>query len=364
MKKRQIRQLLRRARRRWWKFNHAHKLLDIVLLALLIFTIFSYTTGQYYIHKHRNEPLNFGVTFVPRYARYYGLDPKEVMDGAIKDLVIRNFRLVSYWSDIEKKQGEYDFSELDWQFQKAEESNSKVSLAIGLRQPRWPECHMPTWAQNTPKEDWQPALNNFMETVIKRYKSSPALDSYQLENEYFLNVFGECTDFSRDRLVTEYNSVKKLDPDHKLIVSRSNNWGGYPMNKPIPDEFAMSVYKRVWDKSMTKRYIEYPYPPWFYSSLAGVQELIHGKTMRIHELQAEAWLPENKGFTMNNVNDIPEQNKSMNAEILQKRIKYGVDTGMRDIDLWGFEWWYWQKQNGHPELWDTAKDQIQYYSNN
>lgn len=364
MKKKQLKHLLRNARRRWWKFNNAHKILDVFLAFILFFTIFSYATGQYYIQKHKNEPLSLGVTFVPRYARYYGLEPKEVMDAAINDLGIRSFRLVGYWSEIEKVEGNYDFSELDWQFQKAEASNSKVSLAIGLRQPRWPECHMPTWALNTPKENWQPKLNNFMEAVIKRYKNSSALESYQLENEYFLSVFGECPDFSRDRLVSEYDMVKKLDPDHTLIVSRSNNWGGYPINKPIPDEFAMSVYKRVWDKSVTKRYIEYPYPPWFYSSLAGVQELIHGKPMRIHELQMESWLPEKGDYHMNDVSDIPEQDKSMNPEIMKKRIKYGVDTGMRDIDLWGFEWWYWQKMNGHPELWNTAKEEISNYSNN
>ncbi len=364
MNKRNLKQITRRAGKRWWKFNHAHKALDIVLALLILFTVFSYTTGQYYIHKHRNDPLNIGVTFVPNYARYYGLDPKEVMDEAIHDLGIKRFRLVSYWKDIEKIQGTYNFSELDWQFKKAEESGSKVSLAIGLRQPRWPECHMPKWAIDTPKENWEPQLMNFMEAVIQRYKSSPALDSYQLENEYFLSVFGECPDFSRERLVNEYNFVKKLDPDTKLIVSRSNNWGGYPLRDPKPDEYAMSVYKRVWDKSLTKRYVEYPYPPWFYSSLAGVQELIHGKTMIIHELQTEAWLPEKGGYKMNRVEDIPEQNKTMNADILSKRIKYGVDTGMRDIDLWGFEWWYWQKVNGHPELWDTAREEIQYYSNN
>lgn len=361
MNRKLFRQKFRQARRRWWKFNHAHKVLDIFLVLLLVFTLFSFATGQYYIQKHKDEKLNLGVTFVPNYAKFYGLDPEEVMDQAIHDLGIKRFRLVSYWKDIEKVEGDYNFNELDWQFKKAEVAGAKVSLSIGLRQPRWPECHMPQWALGTTKDYWEPRLMKFMEAVIERYKSSSALESYQLENEYFLSVFGECPDFSRERLVNEYNFVKSLDSDHKVIVSRSNNWGGYPVGEPIPDEFGISVYKRVWDKTFARRYIEYPYPPWFYSSLAGVQEIMHGKTMIIHELQTEAWLPEGD-YKMNRVSDIPEQNKSMNSERLRKRIEYGIDTGMKDVDLWGFEWWYWQKKNGYPELWDTAREEIAHYS--
>ena len=171
-----------------------------------------------------------------------------------------------------------------------------------------------------------------------------------------MSVFGECTDFSRDRLVYEADLVKRLDPNHKLIISRSNNWGGIPLRQPTPDQFAVSIYKRVWDKTATKRYFEYPYPPWFYSSLAGYGELVSGKSMVIHELQTEAWLP--KGYKMNQVNDIPEMTKSVDAERLDSRIQYGLDTGIKEIYLWGPEWWYWLKQNGHPELWDVAKTKI------
>lgn len=353
-------QSMKLLKRRWKSFNSAHKVLNLIILFVFLFTIFSYTTGQYYINKHKDEPTNIGVTFVPNYARYYGLDPKEVMDASIYELGIKRFRLVSYWKDIERTEGQYDFSELDWQFRKAEETGSKVSLALGLRQPRWPECHMPQWGLGTDREFWQPKLMTFIEKTVERYKDSPALISYQLENEFFLSVFGECPDFTRERLVEEYNLVKRLDPKTKLIVSRSNNWGGYPVNDPIPDEFAISIYKRVWDKTFTKRYVEYPYPPWFYSSIAGVQELMHGKPMIIHELQMEAWLPEGD-YKMNRLSDIPEQRKTMDSERWKKRLEFGVATGMKDIDMWGVEWWYWQKVNGHPELWDTAKETLPKY---
>jgi beta-galactosidase GanA len=75
------------------------------------------------------------------------------MQAMIDDLGVRQFRLVSYWDKIEPEKGTYDFDELDWQFQKANDAHAKVSLAIGLRQPRWPECHMPSWQIGKPMSE-------------------------------------------------------------------------------------------------------------------------------------------------------------------------------------------------------------------
>ncbi len=332
----------------------------IFLWAIMLFLFavaFTYSGSVYYNYKHRDEPLKIGATFIPNYAKFFDLDPEETMDAMINDLGVERIRLVSYWKDIEKIEGEYDYSELDWQFEKAEKANVEVSLSIGLRQPRWPECHMPAWGLDKDRAYWEPKLMKFIETTVNRYKDSPVLESYQLENEFFMTVFGECPDHSRDRLIAEYDLVKRLDPDTKLIITRSNNWGGVPIGEPTPDQFGISIYKRVWDSTLTKRYFEYPYPPWFYSSLAGFGEMVSGKDMIIHELQTEAWMP--PGFHMNHIEDIPEQNKSLDAERLEKRIEYGVSSGIKTIDLWGAEWWLWRKEKaGDPSLWETAKQEI------
>ena len=192
-----------------------------------------YGIAQWYIHKHAGEKLEYGVTFIPDYAEYYGLDAGATMQAIIDDLHVNNFRLVSYWEDIETTPGVFDFSKLDWQFQKANAAGAKVSLAIGLRQPRWPECHMPSWLDGQTKEVWYPQLKEVMQKVIERYKDNPALESYQLENEFFLKAFGLCTDFSRERLVDEAKFVKSLDGSHALIISRSNNALGLPVGQPF-----------------------------------------------------------------------------------------------------------------------------------
>lgn len=337
----------------------------ITLISILAVTFTGASTmygiAQWYIAKHKKEPLSIGATFVADYARYFELDPQETLHSMIHDLGLKKLRLVSYWKVHEKEQGVYDFSELDWQFKMAEEAGVKVSLAIGLRQPRWPECHEPDWAKDQPLDFWYPKLKDYMAKVIERYGNNPALESYQLENEFFMSVFGICPDFSRWRLEEEYDYVKQLDSDTPVIISRSNNWIGLPLGSPRPERFAISVYKRVWDKTITKRYFEYPLPAWFYAGLAGGAEIFTGNDMIIHELQAEAWLPE--GMSMKTASD-EELYKSINPKRLKDRIHYGVATGMRDIYIWGPEWWYFMKQKRNaPELWDTAKTEIHYWHN-
>jgi hypothetical protein len=189
--------------------------------------------------------------------------------------------------------------------------------------------------------------------VVNRYKHSPALRSYQVENEFFLRGFGLCTNFDRSRLVSEYNLVKRLDPHHTAIVARSNNALGFPLGQPQPDEFGISIYKRVWDANFTHRYTEYPFPAWFYGFLAGTQKLLHGQDMIIHELQAEAWPPNQQSIQDTS---LAEQNKSLDAKRLRDRFTYGEATGMREMYLWGAEYWYYRLQILHdPTLWDTAK---------
>jgi hypothetical protein len=315
-----------------------------------------YGIAQWYIHSQPNKPQVLGVSFVPDYATSLGLDPQATMDGLL-GLGVRHFRLVSYWSDIEQTQGTYNFDQLDWQFKKAEASGAKITLAIGLRQPRWPECHMPDWATNMPTSQWQPLLQKNMGAVIERYKNSPSLESYQLENEYFNKAFGTCTNFDRNRLVAEYSQVKKLDSSHPVIISRSNNALGIPIYEPKPDMYGVSVYKRVWDAGVTHRYLEYPFPAWFYAFLAGAQKIHDGRDMIVHEMQAEAWAPNGKSLKDTSLD---EQNKSLNAERLKGRFEYGKATGMKQIYMWGGEYWYYRLTVLHDaSLWNTAKQEYQ-----
>lgn len=337
-----------------WPASKTRRVLTSFLAITLIFIGINFGVAQWYINKHKNEPLTIGTTFISNYAESFGLDPKETLGAILGDLNIKQIRLVSYWDQIEFDKGTYNFSNLDWQFAMANQYGAKVSLAIGLRQPRWPECHQPSWVNYEPKAQRESQLYKYMQAVVDRYKNNPALEGYELENEFFMKIFGICTDFDRSRLVAEFNMVKQWDPYHKIIVSRSNNWIGIPVGQPVPDEFGISIYKRVWDKTITHRYFEYPLPAWFYSSLVGWEELVSGKNTIIHELQTEPWPP-----TDIHLASLEEQYKSMGPERLKDRIEYGKATGMKTIDLWGAEWFYWVKvKQNDPRIWNIVKQAV------
>lgn len=338
---------------RLWRKNIWGKLVLIVASLAVILLSTAYGIARWYIASEQSKPFTLGATFIPAYAQSLGLDPQKTMDALLDDAKVKNLRLVSYWNQLEPQKGQYDFSLLDWQFQKAEAAHAKVSLAIGLRQPRWPECHVPAWAQNEPVSQWQPQLNDFIRAVVHRYKDSPSLGSYQLENEYFLESFGTCTDFSRARLVNEFNLVKQADPRHPIIMSRSNNFPSWITGQPQPDVVGMSVYRRVWDGTVTHKYFTYPLPAWYYAFLAGTQKILTGKDSIVHEMQAEPWPPNGKSITEISLD---EQNKTFDGNSLEDRVSFSKATGMREVYLWGAEYWYYRMVTEHdPSAWSTAK---------
>jgi hypothetical protein len=342
---------------RWyWQKNLFHKLVVVLLVLVGLSVGTMYGIARWYIWQQSNQPLILGASFIPDYAEQLGVDPQQTLHAILTDLGVKHLRLVSYWSDVEPTQGHYDFSTLDWEFAQADAAHAQISLSIGLRQPRWPECHPPSWVDTSqPDSQWEPALKQYMQTVVERYKNNPALQSYQLENEYFLKAFGQCQNFDRNRLVSEFNYLKQLDPKHPIIIARSNNALGLPLGAPTPDAFGVSVYKRVWDQTITRRYFEYPFPAWFYAFLAGAEEIETGKNTVIHELQAEPWPPYGETLTQT---DIATQNESLSPERLKDRFQYGEATGIKQIDLWGAEFWYYRMVKLHdPDLWNVAKQQ-------
>jgi hypothetical protein len=339
----------------YWRGGWWHKIVASgMVLAALCFSGM-YGIALWYQHSVQSKPLNLGVTFIPSYATYLGLDARQSYDAILDDLHPKQVRLVSYWNDIEPVQGQYNFDELDYEMAQARAHGTKVSLSIGLRQPRWPECHEPAWIDTKqPLPTWEPQLRRYISTVVERYHNNSALSSYQLENEYYLNAFGECHNFDRGRLRRELALVRHLDPRHPVIMSRSNNYAGFSLRQPLPDVIGISIYRHVWNNVGLHRYLTYPFPSWYYAFLAGAEQLLTGKPSVVHELQTEPWPPNGQ-----NIPDISiaEQDKTFNADILRSTTHFARQSGIRDIDLWGAEYWYYRKVVLHdPSVWNTAQE--------
>lgn len=280
----------------------------------------------------------FGVSFSLKQCRAFGVDPHDCLDWLIGQ-GWRRFRLMSYWNEHGKEQGEYDFSELDWQIQRVARAGGVVSLCLGVKQPRWPEYHWPNWALKLSEQERTDALLAYVEAVVKRYKNNPAVISWQLENEALLKGFGRNILIDRKRLRAEYKLVKLYDPSSPIIMSTSNGWG-IPLRAPRPDMVGFSLYTVMHQKGKNRETIQ---RPWLHRLRAWLINTFLRKPVFIHELQAEPWGPK-PIWQMS-----PEQQvESMSEERIIKNIEWAKRIGRYPIDLWGAEWWYWSELHDNP----------------
>lgn len=295
--------------------------------------------------------MNFGVSFSVKQCRNFGIDPNECLVWLIKRGGFKRFRLMSYWNDIEKRPGVYDFSELDEQIKIISKNQGVISLCLGVRQPRWPENHWPDWAWKLSFEARTDALMKFIEVVIGRYKDNPVVVSYQLENEALLKNFGERPEIDRKRLRAEFDLVKKIDPSRDIVMTTSTSWG-IPLRRPIGDIIGFSYYQVVYN-NRKKAYTDTFHRPWINRSRAYIIKSILRRQSFIHELQLEPWGPRA-------IWEMPyeEQLESMNPETIKNIINSAKRTNLYPVDLWGGEWWYWSSKNGHDEVIDSVFSSI------
>lgn len=258
---------------------------------------------------------------------------------------------MSYWNEHEKTQGTFDFDELDKQFKQIEQAGGVITLALGARQPRWPENHWPKWAWEATKEKRTKALLNYISAVVERYKDSPALISYQLENEALLEDFGVKPEVDRIRLRQEYELIKSLDSTKPIIMTTSNSWG-IPFRQPIPDIVGFSFYHTLYNKGA---YHQSNFYPWTHRLRKLLIKMIHRKPTFIHELQCEPW-----GHTAIWKMSVSEQDKSMSPDHIQENFKLARAIKAPPLDLWGGEWWYWRiKTHNDHTIWQTIQTEIQ-----
>jgi hypothetical protein len=297
------------------------------------------------------DPQRFGVTFSIKQCRNFGLDTKEAFTWLINDAGFRRFRLMSYWNEHEKRPGEYNFTELDWQLETAAKEGCLVTLCLGVRQPRWPENHWPDWAWELPTKDQRTeALLKYITTVVERYKHYDNIVSYQLENEALLFSFGRRPEISRKRLRREFKLIKQLDPDRPVVMSTSDFWG-IPIRQPRPDIVGFSYYHTVHTK---RGYRTAHHSEWLHRFRGKLVRGILHRPAFIHELQLEPWCPQAIWKS-----SIVEQDKSMSVAFIHRNIRLAKKTGLYPIDLWGGEWWCWRyKSVKDPSIWLAVQSAI------
>ena len=318
--------------------------MSCILIFLLLVIIF------FFVGKSSEaEKIVWGVNFSQKHARDLGLDWKETYSALIDELGVKYIKLAAHWDLIEPKNEEYDFGDLDWEIKKAEEKGVELLLAIGMKTPRWPECHIPEWAENLTKKEQQKEILEMLEEIVLRYRGSQAIWAWQIENEPFF-TFGQCPWVDKDFLKKEIELVKSLDEQKRPVVISDSGEGSFWIQAAkVGDIIGTTMYKKVWVHQL-ETYITYPLPPTFYSRKAKIIEKLFGKEVICVELQAEPWGPQLLYYS-----PLSEQEKTMDLEQFRKNIEFARKTGFDKFYLWGAEWWYWMKEKqGQPEIWNEA----------
>jgi hypothetical protein len=317
--------------------------LSIIALGALVLFLLTQETPP--------EKITYGVSFSKLRAEEHNLDWQETYLAILDDLDVRHFRLAAHWPMVEPAQGEYDFSVLDYQFAEAEKRDATIILSVGRRLPSWPECHIPKWTENLTEKEQSEALLNYIEAVVTRYRDSPALRVWQVENEPFLEVFAyeHCGDLDTELLDTEIALVRSLDPNHPILITDSGNLGIWLPAYKRGDLFGTSVYRYLWNPDLGP--FKSMLPAWFYRAKGNLAELLYGeKEIILIELSAEPWLliPIREA-------SLEKQFSMMNIERFREILSFAEKTHFEKQYLWGAEWWFALKAQGHPEFWNEGK---------
>lgn len=318
--------------------------------AVLALSLFVWYLAQ----KPAPETITYGMSFNTLYARELGLDWKQAYDAILDDLGVRHLRLAAHWPMVEPQEGRFNFTELDYQLDRADEVGADVVFALGRRLPRWPECHIPTWASTLSWEAQKRELRAYITAVVERYKDRESIMVWQVENEPYLEVFAfeHCGHLDEAFLEEEIALVKALDPARPILVTDSGNLGIWRGAYKNGDIFGTSVYVHFWNPDLGQ--FRTILPPWVYRAKEKFLSLIYGKKETVLiELSAEPWLIEP-------ITDVPiaTQLTRMNVEKFNDILTYARETRYQTQYLWGAEWWYWLMQQGDASMWERGKEVI------
>ncbi|MDO8570598.1 MAG: hypothetical protein Q7R97_03360 [Candidatus Daviesbacteria bacterium] len=329
-------------------YQHEHlKILLFLLLLLLVIILIIFNSRLDQINLAK--PVTFGLSYSPSYATALGLDPKKTYQEILKDLNVKNIRLAANWNEINPGDNEYDFTDLDYYISEAGKNNVNVTLVIGYKLFRWPECRAPGWLplDNTQyREDKQLEM---IKEVVEYYEDNPTVKVWQVENEPFLK-FGICPGADRNFVKKEVATVKAMSAK-PILMTDSGELTSWITPMKLGDYFGTTLYRTVQDKFIGR--FDYPLKPWFYRLKAKIVKNLfapNNQKLLITELQEEPWTTKFIAET-----PVAQQIKDFPLQTMKDNIIFAKKVGFPDIYLWGVEWWYWIKTKGYPEYWEYAK---------
>lgn len=179
-----------------------------------------------------------GFSYSPLVSESVDRDPASDLAILLNETEPDLVRLPVYWESVEPDLASMDFSSIDRLLDVVESHNqtalrpTKVVLTVGARNFLFPELHEPDWAG--PRQ--QPELGQvqsdapyrlYFDDTLLRYRSSPLLYAWQVENEPFDEVGNSLTgddQISPEQLAWEVAEVHHIDPAHDVVITTYDGW--------------------------------------------------------------------------------------------------------------------------------------------
>lgn len=329
-------------------------------------------------------PVQVGTSFSPQRAEALGLD-YQVAFKRLEAMHFRVIRLSAYWDEVDADA----YQRLDWLMGEAARSHQPIALTVGMKGLGWPEFYVPgdlLPAGGFPEGHdmgGETAVDEaallFVEDTVIRYRDSPVLIGWQVENEPFNRSGPSRLWIDAGFLKREINALKWLDHQHRpvivnafshfnLIVDEASNRDGFNLGQLLGfdsdgaerdslsmlgrgDVLGLDVYTAIGYSLLGQSHVSRADSDWP-DRLERFRELAvrQGKQAWIMEAQAEPW--EASG-------DPLASPKSLTPAQARRIFGNLKDAGFTTVLLWGSEYWLWRADNGDSRWVDTVQSILQ-----
>lgn len=288
----------------------------------------------------------YGFTFSSAYTDSLGIDTRETLAAALTDFAPAFVRLPLYWDAVEPVEGEFSWDLVDDEVSRIHEAGVAVHMVIGAKVPRWPECFVPAWVRSHDRDAFEVSLLAYERAVLERYQH--AVDVWQVENEPFF-AFGDCPAPSIPFFLQEIALVREIDPGAQVQMTVSGEQELWTVAMPFADRIGVSMYRRV--RSAMFGSFTFPLSPAWYALMR--LPVAPFRAVVLSELQMEPWFTSHPRYL-----DEALAASYFTPDDALANIAYARAAGFSEVSFWGVEWWYYLREHGYPQLWNTMRDML------
>jgi hypothetical protein len=340
-------------------------------------------TGRWrHVPVEPGGPALFGISFRPRQAETFGLDPRESFNRML-GYPFEVVRLGAYWNRIEPEPGRFDTSELDWQVDAAEQAGKRIIVCLGpVKTFGYPEYFVPGHRLAEPLPEGRrigpathPALLaagiGHATRLVERYKDRPAVVAWQVEHEAADPLGLEHSwRLSAEFVAEEVAAVRAADPSRPVMMNgflpastpvramqwwRSRDQGdSLAVAQRLTDTVGIDFYPRhaIAGNSHWGLYLDGSGHPWQrqrWAELLAWAAAAPGRRVLIAEGQAEPWEavttpPDPRGRVMYSC---PPELLIRTYNRCMRRFRQAATDPWAYL-FWGAEYWLLRQQHGDP----------------